>query len=258
MADCLSEPWKSHYTSLKAQYDTALEQLPATDQVPEALKANTVLQAFYSCLSGANALCSLMASKLNSSATETATALNSAVDARILDLLAKGELVKKDGIDKLIAHGIAAKTTAGELVAKATVTQLCSEARTAGLTEGESKVRVEVQAQAERTTRIGARKTALQTAGLPMPDAALEALLGGTEEEFTTIKTTAQNRIDALRKRGVALNAKSSLLGKVFLPEAQWKPLEDLVVETLSSGADPLITSANPVAGGAPHGPICV
>jgi len=96
----------------------------------------------------------------------------------------------------------------------------------------------------------------LQTCGLPIPDARLEGVLAGTGEEFTAAQALAQSRIAALQQRGVALNSNSPLAAKVWLPEEQWQVFESLAVETLK-GADPLVTSATPAAGGPPRVMVC-
>ena len=247
MADNLSEPWKTHFTDLKKHYDDALASLPPTDQVPAAMEANHNLSCFYSCLANASALASMLGSAMDTmvkkNAETVATALASAVGADIEKQIAAGTLFKPEGIQiKLTAH-VAELTKTGELVLKETLTQLCSEASRLGLEAGEKKVRDEVVATAARQAVITTRKAGLQTCGLPVPDARLESVLAGTEDEFKAAQTLAQNRIAALQKRGVALNSNSPLGAKVWLPEEQWQVFESLAVETLKGGGDPLVTS---------------
>ena len=124
---------------------------------------------------------------------------------------------------------------------KTTVTQLCSEARNLGITDGEKKVRDEIAAAEARAKKIGERKAALQKCGLPLPDATLDNLLAGTDEEFGVAQKKAEDRIAALRTKGVALNSQSPLAMKVWLPEDQYQVFESLALETIKGG-DPMLT----------------
>ena len=255
-ADTLGEPWKGQFLALKGDYDKMLSGLPPTDQVPAALEANSQLSCLHAALSSATSLSvmlgSAMASLSGKSAEASAAQLASAVGAEIEKQIAAGTLFKAEGVEVKIAERI--KT--GDLVAKETCTQLCSAAKDLGLAEGEKKVRAEIAASAVRQSLITTRKAELQTCGLPIPDARLEGVLAGTGEEFTAAQALAQSRIAALQQRGVALNSNSPLAAKVWLPEEQWQVFESLAVETLK-GADPLVTSATPAAGGLPRVMVC-
>ena len=255
-ADTLGEPWKGQFVALKGDYDKMLSGLPPTDQVPAALEANSHLSCLHAALSSATALSVMMGSAMASMAGKSAEAvtaqLASAVSAEIEKQIAAGTLFKAEGVEVKIAERI--KT--GDLVAKETCTQLCSAAKDLGLAEGEKKVRAEIAASAVRQSLISTRKAELQTCGLPIPDARLEGVLAGTGEEFTAAQALAQSRIAALQQRGVALNSNSPLAAKVWLPEEQWQVFESLAVETLK-GADPLVTSATPAAGGPPRVMVC-
>jgi len=269
-ADTLGEPWKGQFLALKGDYDKMLSGLPPTDQVsafvplgaglrpdePAALEANSQLSCLHAALLSATSLSvmqgSAMASLSGKSAEASAAQLASAVGAEIEKQIAEGTLFKAEGVEVKIAERI--KT--GELVAKETCTQFCSAAKDLGLAEGEKKVRAEIAASAVRQSLITTRKAELQTCGLPIPDARLEGVLAGTGEEFTAAQALAQSRIAALQQRGVALNSNSPLGAKVWLPEEQWQVFESLAVETLK-GADPLVTSATPAAGGLPRVMVC-
>ena len=255
-ADTLGEPWKGQFLALKGDYDKMLSGLPPTDQVPAALEANSQLSCLHAALSSATALSvmmgSAMASQAGKGAEASAAQLASAVGAEIEKQIAEGTLFKAEGVEVKIAERI--KT--GDLVAKETCTQFCSAAKDLGLAEGEKKVRAEIAASAVRQSLITTRKAELQTCGLPIPDARLEGVLAGTGEEFTAVQALAQSRIAALQQKGVALNSNSPLGAKVWLPEEQWQVFESLAVETLK-GADPLVTSATPAAGGLPRVMVC-
>jgi len=260
MADNLSEPWKTHFNGLKEHYDQALAALPPTDAVPAAMEANKHLSAFYSCLANANALCSMlgasMASAVKDADAKLALALNSAVAKEVLAKIAAGELVAKADLAGLVAAALADRVKTGDFVEKATVLQLCSQATTTGLTQGEKKVRDEQAATAALQMVITTRKTHLQTCGVPVPDAALEAVLGGTEEAFAALQKTAEQRVAALQKKGVALNSKSPLGAKVWLPADQWTVFESLVTETIKGG-DPLAAAPAHGAADAPKVMVC-
>jgi len=266
-ADTLGEPWKGQFLALKGDYDKMLSGLPPTDQVsasagklrpdePAALEANSQLSCLHAALSSATALSvmmgSAMASQAGKGAEASAAQLASAVGAEIEKQIAEGTLFKAEGVEVKIAERI--KT--GDLVAKETCTQFCSAAKDLGLAEGEKKVRAEIAASAARQSLITTRKADLQNCGLPIPDARLEGVLAGTGEEFTAVQALAQSRIAALQQKGVALNSNSPLGAKVWLPEEQWQVFESLAVETLK-GADPLVTSATPAAGGLPRVMVC-
>lgn len=255
LADYLTEPWKTHFNSLKDQYDTALATLSPTDQVPAALEAGKQLQAFWSCLMSANSLASMLGTAMNGMKQAEATALNSGISAAIALKISSGELIAKETIPILVEKELTAKTAAGDLVPKEMHAQLCAAARTTGLGEGETKVRAEVQAKEVRVQRAEARKTLLQTAGLPIPEAAMMAALEGTDEEFAAAQKVAEGRIASLQQKGVALNSKThpQLLAKVWLPVEQWNVFEPLMVEAVKGG-NPLAAPGGPATG--PMGPM--
>jgi hypothetical protein len=246
LADLLDEPWKGHFNALKKQYDEALNGLPPSDQVPAAMDASRTLNSFFHLLSAANSLNSQLGSEVNRLKCSASNSLNSAVDAEVQRRIGAGELVAKADVDGKVNAAIEARTKTGDLVVKETVTQLCSQAKELGFKDGEKKVRDEVAETTARKGRIDTRKAALQTAGLPVPDAKIESLIGGTDEEFNVLKATAESRIAGLQKKGIALNSKSALGPKVWLPEEQWTTHEALITEHLSSG-NPLATP--PAAG---------
>lgn len=260
MADYLSEPWKGHFLSLKKTYDDALEAMPPTDAVPAAMDANKVLNSFYCAMANANSLVSMLGSSLNSLITnkdrEVAIALNSAVDAAVLKKLTDGDLIAKKDLDGLVTKALTDKTAAGELLTKEMSTQLCSAARDQGWQLGEKKVRDELSAKETTVKLIGDRKKLVQTAGLPVPDATLEHLLSGTDDEFAVKRTTAESRIAKLQQAGIALNSASTLRANVWLPESEWNTFEKLAKEMLGLG-DPLVAPAGSgTTGKAPTGMI--
>lgn len=249
MADNLEEPLKGHFNNLKKKYDDVLDSLPPTEQVPAALEAGKHLSALYSILSAANGLMCSLNSALNGVKT-AATALNSETLARaVQDKITAGELVPKSVLDGKVTAEIERLAKSGDYVPKATVQQLCSEARSAGIAEGESKVRQEASASAEKAKLVETRKAQVHTAGLPLPESEIERVLGGSESDFAATLKKAQDRFAGL-KRHSALNSKSPLMAKIWLGEPEFVTFEQLLKDTIGE----------PLAGGprAEVGPMIV
>lgn len=232
MADGLEEPLKGHFNTLKKKYDEVLDALPPTEQVPAALEAGRHLSALYSILSAANGLMCSLNSALNSVKTAGAALNSEAVNKAIQDKIATGELFPKSVFDSKVAAEVERLTKSGEYVSKATVQQLCSEAKSAGILEGENKVRQESQANADRARLVETRKTQVQTAGLPLPETEVEKILGGSETEFAAHLKKAQDRFGNL-KRHSALNSKSPLMTKIWLADSEFSTFEQLLKDTI-------------------------
>mgnify|MGYP001549550791 FL=1 len=238
MADGLEEPLKGHFTNLKQKYDQVLDSLPPTEQVPAALEAGKHLSALYSILSAANGLMCSLNSALNSVKT-TGAALNSeAVNKAIQDKIAAGELFPKSVLDSKVSAEIERLTKSGDYVPKATVQQLCSEAKNAGILEGENKVRQETQAEADRAKLVETRKAQVQTAGLPLPEKEIRKILGGTDVEFNAQLVKAQTRFAGLKKNS-ALNSKSPLMTKIWLGDSEFSTFEQLLKDTVGEPLAP-------------------
>jgi hypothetical protein len=246
LGDQLGEPWKSHYDQIKGQYDTLLAQLGASDQVPAALDANAQLSALYSMLVSASSLSNLLSSQMLAMKQTSATQLNSAVEAAIAEKLTKGELVKSDAVTAKIQEAITTKTTSGELVPREQHTQLCSAAKTTGLEEGRAALLNEQKAETEKKQLIETRKTALQTAGLPVPEKDLEKLLGGTPEEFEAAKTKVQGRITALKTKSAYHSAFDRFM---WASDADYGAFELLAADMKkATGPEPFQQRNNPPA----------
>lgn len=232
MADGLEEPLKGHFNTLKKKYDEVLDSLPPTEQVPAALEAGRHLSALYSILSAANGLMCSLNSALNSVKTAGAALNSEAVNKAIQDKIATGELFPKSVFDSKVTAEVERLTKSGEYVSKATVQQLCSEAKNAGILEGENKVRQESQASADRARLVETRKTQVQTAGLPLPETEIEKILGGSETEFAAQLKKAQDRFGNLKKHS-ALNSKSPLMAKIWLADSEFSTFEQLLKDTI-------------------------
>jgi len=242
MADVLKEPFKSHFNELKNQFDSALSKLPPSEQVPAAMDAHQHLIGLCSCLCSASSLVTALSQKLNGMEEGFASALSSAVDVRLAASLAGGEFVKKADIEGLVAKGVEAKVTAGEVVAKDMVTSLCSAAKAKGLEEGELKVREEVKVKEVKTQLVSTRKAALATAGVPLPSEKLESILAADEAEFNGAKAKVEVRRGVLNKKGIALNSNTKdLAANLWLPEDQWTLFEQMC-SSFVGGPDPLLS----------------
>ncbi len=245
MVGQLSEPYKSEFNKLQTQYEKVLKDLPLSDAVPAALEANANLAVVFSALQSNQHLLSFlsgdlsdMQAKLTAARAEVTTlegqlcsaktaeqaavtALASATSAMPAtaaealklktDLAAATAAVTAATATATAAtaecSALKAKIDAGDFIAKEKVTELCSAAHTIGLTEGEAKIKGEVAAQAVVQAKIAERKTGLCSEKLPTPE--VEALLAGTDEEFTARKTAAVERTPVLLKKGFSLNSKT-------------------------------------------------
>ena len=143
LADLLDEPWKSHFTELKAQYDAVLSALPPSDQVPAALDAQIQLQGLFSCLAQANSLVAMLTSSMNGMKQTLATTMEVEIEKRVLD----GQLFPKETLGAKVAAALAEKLTAGEFIAKEDHVNLCGEARKLAFAEGQAAVRAELEAR---------------------------------------------------------------------------------------------------------------
>jgi hypothetical protein len=257
--DELESPWKEHYTQLKADYDSALKDLPESDKVPLALDANRHLQCLYSMLSNMNAMTSYLKSTI-AGMKPSAQVLNSAVEAAVADRVSKGELISKSDLAAQLDAEINKRVTDGLLIPKDTHSQLCSAAREGGVKQGRDAALAEITQQREKEQLIATRKETLQTASLPGVTADVEKLireaLGGSEEQFKAFKDTAAQRLEKFKSAGVVYNSENPVFAKIYLPEEQFKVFEGLFLDpAIVGGHEPF---AKPPAGPQPTGVMLV
>lgn len=241
----LQEPWLTHYRKIKSDYDSALRDLGPVDQAPAALEAHRHLGAMYSLLSGMNAMCSYQANhiaEMKKKTEEAKHALNSAVDAAVAERIKNGDLIAKADVDNRVTAEIARRTTAGDLIPKDTHTQLCSAAKELGIKEGRTAAeQVAATEKAQRET-VEKRRASLVTNGLPIPAKEIDKILGGTDEEFGARQTEAKNRMEALTKRGISLNAQDPFWSNVWLDKEAYTNFETLVNQF--AGGEPFAGSS--------------
>lgn len=221
--DLLDSPFKETFLGIKAEFDSVVAKLPLTDAVPAALELSQQLQSLWSCLYSVNSLVTFLNGSLDSMKKNMNGQMNSAVTAELNRRIAAGELIAKENIAVKVQEQVTSMTTAGDLVPKATVTQLCADAKNVGLTEGEKKVRDEFEAKTKLDQKVTERKATLQTAGLPIPDAEIEKLLGGTDDEFAANKTRLETQLAEFKSKGITLAADSPIRSKAWLPADQFK-----------------------------------
>lgn len=230
-AELLDEPLRSMFTGLKKQFDDKLTALPPTEQVPAAMDMNWQLQSLYWCLDHLNTMFKTLNQSLSGMKSAQASLVTTALEQQLRD----GKIFNADGLATAVAAEVKRLTDAGDLVTKEVSAQLCSSAKLNGVAEGETKVREEIAAAEARAKKAGERKTALQTASLPLP--LDEAVLELPDEQFAARQTAATNRIAELAKDGIQLN--SDLLPNVWQEEKEYTGFKKLVasIPALKSGA---------------------
>ncbi|MDE2101795.1 MAG: hypothetical protein KGL39_31400 [Patescibacteria group bacterium] len=242
-SEAFSPSLKEMAGELTKKLDGLISELPKEDADGDWDLSNK-LDSLFALLAQASALASMAGmelAKLKAETTETATQLAGAVEAAIQSKVTAGELLTKDAHTAALAAAV--KTE------KDTVGQLCAEAKKNGIAEGEKKVRDEISAAEAVRAQIAGRRTELQKAGKPLPEAEFESVLGGTEEQFKAVTDKYDARLAALNKAGVQL-AGSPLLSKLYLPDSDYKTFEATV-----TSIDALKTPPVEVAGGADAAP---
>lgn len=221
--DQLSEPLAALFKNVKTEINGLLEKLPPTDGVPAAHEAGYFLNCLMSAL------------------TSTQLMLNHA-GMRVKELSARASELDPKAVADAVATEIEARVTAGDLVKKDIHVTLCSQAKTEGITEGESRVRGEIEQEKERVRIIGERRQLVTKNSLPPPKD--EALLGGTEDEFKTREATAKARVKELAAFKVALN--SPVMDYVWGSESDFNAVKAGLSIQRASGSTPAQPLAKP------------
>lgn len=140
------------------------------------------------------------------------------------------------------AHSLNAKVTdfegrltSGALVPKEKAQELADLARKEGALEAENKFKV-----------AGTRRHSLSSAGVPLP--LMDELLGGTDEEFKALSTTAGARHTDLKKRFHSLNGTPAMQRLCWAPEAEFKRDLELIEIAVKPSSVP--GRAEPLLGG--------
>lgn len=212
--DKLPEALKPDFKRLKDDIDEQLRKLAPTDQVPAALDASYALQSLSSTLERVNEYATGLIKKVRDM-TETLATQTSAL------------------------QGFNDRVTSGELVTKATATELCGTARKEAL-------------DSMKPTILAMRKQQVELAGLPMPT---DELLGSDEPVFAARFGEAKANLVAFGKRGLKVGGK----GTAIITDMAWLPAsecagrlnayEDILGKERTG--DPLIGGGGAGAGGA-------
>ncbi len=230
-ATAFSEPLKNIFAEITTKFDAVLASLPKDEAIADWCLENQ-LENLFSLLAQASAVASMAGLELSQLKADLGKNLNSGVTAEIDRRITAGELVTKAAFDLQLASALKLKIEAGELVPKEMHTQLCSAAKTAGITEGATAERLKVTEVEQRQTLVKTRSEGLTTASIPLPPADLAAILGETEENFTALRTTFDARKKKLTEEGFQLN--SELLANCWLPAAEFTRFEKILASTPS------------------------
>lgn len=246
--ELLSEPLKGMFTSIKKEFDNKLAQLPPTEQVPASLDLGYQLQSLLSCLYSVDTMIGLLNQSLKGMSTQQASLVAEEIGKQIKE----GVLVKQEDVAAQVATEVEAKVTAGELVAKDAVVQLCAQAETNGIAKGEAKLRTELEQQAAATAQIATRKTTLATAGVVITDAEAAKILGGTDEEFATRQKRYETRLTELTGKGFSLNA-PELLVNLWKEDAEYGAFVNVItaIPALKGQGEPFAKGPTPAPTGA-------
>ncbi len=219
-AELVSEARRTTLDGLRQQFEAVIAKFsPEAATEPNAEQ----VQSLCSAITSFNSLFTLLNETLADARKNFATQLNSAVETEIKRRMDAGELIGKEAVAVRVQQEVSTLTSKGDLVPKETVNQLCATAKATGLTEGEAKVRTEVAAKEALATKVKERTATLQTAGLPIPEAEVEALLGGTDEVFNAHKARCEKQLGDFKSKGLQLNADNPLRAKAWLDEGKFK-----------------------------------
>ncbi len=240
-SEAFGEPLKKIFTEVANKVDAVLSAIPTAD-IPGDWSIESQLESLFGVLTCASSIASQAALEVTKVKDQQATLAkqyaSESLPAEIEKRLKAGDLFSKEAMDAARAKAVEG------LVPQATVTQLCTEAKAAGVVEGEKRVRDEMAATETRVKLIATRKDGLQQASFPIPDAEFEAVLAGTDEEFTKAKTSVEARREKLKKAGIQLNA-PELLSKLWLPEREYQLFEKTVmsIDALKVTAEPFASA---------------
>jgi hypothetical protein len=163
--DYLEEPLKGQFLKVKENINAMLAGMPVTDSVPAALESNYMLRSLMSVLTAAQSMMT--------SLTETSKNYKAQL------------IVAQNSLPSQLATGIDAKVKSGEIILKADHEAKVTAAVTAAKALWDSGIKL-----------VGARKTLLTTASLPVPG---EDILSIEEKDWTPKHTEAMQRQEKLK-----------------------------------------------------------
>jgi hypothetical protein len=217
-------PIKQMFDDLKAKLEAALAALPKESNATWSV--NDQADQLFSLLACANNVAAALGLELGKMKSQMAGMLP---PTAIEDAITAGTIIKKDDLEARITAAIAERTgEKGDLTTKELSQQLCSASHQKGIEEGIKQRNAELAAEQAAVTTANERKTAITNAGLPLPEAAFEAVLKAEAAAFEAAKTAAADRLKKFTEAGLELPA--NLLGKVWAPEADFKAFESTVM----------------------------
>ena len=169
MLEHLPEGARTQINAIKTSVNAVLEKMPATDQVPATMDAACALNYLAEALARTNEMA-----------------------IQITDGLRKMQDDWTSSLNNRIQEAITSKLTSGDFLEKQKATDLVTEAHRAGRTEALNEVKV-----------VETRRTALATAGLPIP---AEEILKLTEDDFKARQDKAKDHAEKLKATGLSLN----------------------------------------------------
>ena len=216
-AEVYEGPIRTLFDEVSSKLTAALEALPKTADANWSVSDK--LDQFFGLLACANNVVATLGLELSKTKQQMASA--------IPDALKAGTIFDAAGVEAAVAAKIAERTgETGDLAPKTLVAQLCSAAKLEGVTLGRTEKEAELAAAAAENT-AGERRTALTAAGIPLPPAAVEAILKEADDKFNAAQETAKNRVKMLTEAGLALTPE--LLSSVWLGESEYNVFESTV-----------------------------
>ena len=223
-ATSLTEPWKTHVTGLKRAYDEAIALLPPTDQTPVPMELELHLRCLYSMWDATEYVLSLLPEKPDARSGQDQKTVSMSAGRQF------GSAVAGERVEAL-ERRVDEQFKAGDLVPRDFCMELCRMAKEAGIKEGEQRVSDELAAHEARKQLIAKHRGLVQTRGFAMPGEQWESILAEPEAEFQAALIKVSSRVEALQKRGLALNSESPLAGNLWLPDEFWPCFEELLAE---------------------------
>ena len=231
-------PLKQLIDDVIGKLDETLKLLPKAPDTNWSL--NDQLENLFCLLNSANSVANALALELSKVKQQMAAVGPEAIAAAV----AAGTHIPKTDFDTAVSAAVAKRTAeGGDLVTQESVKQLCSAAKSLGVQEGRAARDAELATAKQADELAATRRTALTTAGLPLPEADVENVLRLAEPEFAAARTIAEKRLKTLA--GIALDG--DLLRKVWLGEPEFAVFHKTV-----SAIPALKRTAEPLAGGPP------
>lgn len=219
-------PSRPMFDGVVQKLDAVLNGLPKTSD--PGWNLTDKLDWMFDCMSGANSLLNCLVQELKQKTVTTASDPLAAA-------IAAGTHLTKESHDAAVQSAVTAATAS--MVPKDQVDQLCSAAKGVGIKEGRDAVHAEQAAATAADKLATERKAALQTAGLPLPEADVEGVLRAAEDVYSAARATAESRLKGFTEAGIELSGELASL--VWAPEDKFGVFQKTVssIPALRRGA---------------------